>query len=454
MGNSIKDTNKDLIRTLSKELFRLIDINYESKESQDKIGNIEGRLANLKDEDAIRILEEEIEKEKLTRRSAKKGRSLFILLSIATTILFVAITVVYLSGPPIPDTKKDSSSSSKVIANAKEQKIENKKSEEVTPFEVLPYKDNAAGKVIPSDYSDNSLTGDAKKDIELILFNAEHRPAALESYATLFGINVDGIEWIEKKGDKEFLSKDAQAVYHKLRDILLFKSKAKHTDDVGVTGYATGVNNNNFVQDSRQLNYKGWSGVVIEYQDYNFYILDYCGNPIFNKYSPGVKIEELPMPSTPPGKEKPKPTPPPTSKKPEPKDPKKDPVQNGNAQVGGGKNADQKVTEPANNEAPKFAPEYKAPEAPVVSESTTTQEPSTKATVEIKNAPSGKFSDSNGDTSVSKNGAVTTPKANYDALVPDRSNKHSYTPPKVQNKDTDNSGVNDGYMDGNSIPID
>ncbi|MDO4872335.1 MAG: hypothetical protein Q4A27_02835 [bacterium] len=311
-----------------------------------------------------------------------------------------------------------------------------KKDESYKEFEVIPYGENPQGKVIPNNSDSDSLSGSVSEKVKTLLSNAAHKPQALENYSRQLGLKIpNDMKWKQEVEGKEYLSKEAQDLYWKLEAILLGEAKTEHVDNIGVTGYASGVQNGELIQ-GEKFDYSNWSGVKITYKGYTFYTLDYCGNTVTPSPIPGVK--KIPKVITPP--EQPSKKTPPPKEQLEPKKAEQDPAQQGNAPIGGGRNATSTVEEPADNTAPSFPNTYQAP-APQNGGGA-----QNGGTSGLNDAPSGSFSDANGQTTVNPNGSVQTPNGNYRPLV-------GVTPPPVQNPDT-NSGVNNGAVDANTIPVD
>lgn len=350
-------------------------------------------------------------------------------------------------------------------------------------FKIEKFTSNKFGNLVPAELvgkPDNAETeavsGTAKDMVVQTLTAAAHNPTTLIGVARGYlsrdvkipeemTVTIDG---------QEYLSMEARELWAECwasASKMLADKDTQIVNSIPVSGYTDGMDKNgNYVIDSQRrdfstengLRFKNAEGKTV-YQDAD------CGNFIWETPIKGVPQKPLNPQSVPPTRTpqpqpkpepKPEPKPDPSPKpnpnpqpqpqpKPGQKQPSLDPVAQGNAVNGGGKNESNSVQGQASNVAPSFKDSYQAPQAPKPSVQQPSANSNAKPSSGISNATSGSFTDSNGTTTVGQNGSVKTPTQNYSPLA-----GNEVTPPPVENGNTTNSGVNNGSMDANSIPMD
>ena len=392
-----------------------------------------------------------------SKRKLKKGWLVTALLAI------VAITVAIIV------TLFNASNSKKQATAIKEQpkvetlSIESTGANKDDFFKVEKISSNMFGNLIPTQLTGKpdqvgveTLDGNATNMVKQTLIAAAKNPTTLAGVARAY-ISRD-VKMPEKMtttiDGQEYLSPEAQELW---AEVWTHASKTLTDKDtavvnsIPVSGYTDGMDKNGaYFVDSRRrdfstengLRFKNSKGEVV-YQDAD------CGNFVWETPPKGVPQKPANPQSFNPQPPAPTPDPDPT---PDPKNPSLDPAVQGNAPVGGGRNASSTIEEPADNTAPSFSSSYQAPAPPTATTPSTTTPSAPPANTGggnagIVNAPSGSFDDSNGRTVVDPGGGVTTPSTSYDPLV-------GQTPPPVENGNTSNSGVNNGSADANSIPMD
>lgn len=158
-------------------------------------------------------------------------------------------------------------------------------------------------------------------------------------------------------------------------------------------------------------------------------IINWCGNAYYPNVPPGYPTEELPPlppePPTPPEKE-------------EGKDPTKDPVNQGNADIGGGLNEESEVYGYQTTPEPSFPESYKAPEVPVYQPESKPESSTPAVKEELKNETGDvKFKDSNGVTEVKKDGSVVKPSGE---TVPPLTTSNPTNEPSFNNSNGEDYG--------------
>ena len=423
---------------LWREITSLLDELYSPRKRDREANRIRSKVNGFETEDeAVSFLEGEKarlqgEMAAKPRKSSKKALPWLVVGGVFLTIVITIVVAMVLGKSQT--TNATASSSSTPVAQVASTTTESNKNG-IEPFEVAPYGENPGGKMIPGDVNENAFTGELDKDVAKMLYEAEHRPEALKGYAKSFGLNTNLKEWMVKKDSKTFLSEEAQALFFELKATIP-TYQWKHTDNVGVNGYSTGIVNGEFVQNANPQDYTGWSGWIVEKDGTYIVFLDWCGNGTHPNPFKGVPKKELPTPPKPPT-----PPTPPSNPPLEAKNQAQEPASQGNAPIGGGQKEEPGVQGPADNTTPSFPSTYQAP-------STTPSAPAGgNGGGGINNSPHGSFQNpGGGNTVIDPNGGVTTPSTNYDPLV-------GQTPPPVQNQDGNNSGINQGSTDPNNIPV-
>ena len=271
--------------------------------------------------------------------------------------------------------------------------------------------------------TNNSLSDEKDVAIKEMTDYMAHNVSALKEKAMVFRIvsqNTDEKKWLENRNGSLYYNKEGQEVFYQVK---AFLSRSKITSKVMENGsnyYTTGLNKDNKVvvsqssQDlsgQRYLEVKNPEGST---EKYHYNILVICGNTVLKNKVPGIPTEKIEIPPTKPGKpDKP------SESKVEKKDPSKDPANQGKAPVGGGQNDGSNGSETPKASLPE---KYVAPKAPS-SQSSSSSSATTPAQDARISEPSqwsgaGKITDSNGTTTVTNDGSVTTPDGrNYSGLT-------------------------------------
>lgn len=271
--------------------------------------------------------------------------------------------------------------------------------------------------------TNNSLSDEKDVAIKEMTDYMAHNVSALKEKAMVFRIvsqNTDEKKWLENRNGPLYYNKEGQEVFYQVK---AFLSRSKITSKVMENGsnyYTTGLNKDNKVvvsqssQDlsgQRYLEVKNPEGST---EKYHYNILVICGNTVLKNKVPGIPTEKIEIPPTKPGKpDKP------SESKVEKKDPSKDPANQGKAPVGGGQNDGSNGSETPKASLPE---KYVAPKAPS-SQSSSSSSATTPAQDARISEPSqwsgaGKITDSNGTTTVTNDGSVTTPDGrNYSGLT-------------------------------------
>lgn len=343
-------------------------------------------------------------------------------------------------------------------------------------FKIEKFNSNKFGNLVPAELvgkPDNAdteaVSGTAKDMVVQTLTVAAHNPTTLIGVARGYlSRNVKIPEEMTVTVDgQEYLSMEARELWAECwasASKMLADKDTQVVNSIPVSGYTDGMDKNgNYVIDSQRRNFSTENGLRFKnaegktvYQDAD------CGNFIWETPIKGVPQKPLNPQSIPPTrtpqkpepKPEPKPNPDPSPNpnpnpqpqpKPGQKQPSLEPTAKGEAGIGGGTGANTQG-QAATDVAPSFKDSYQAPPKPSVQPSANSN---AKPSSGISNATSGSFTDSNGTTTVGQNGSVKTPTQNYSPLA-----GNEVTPPPVENGNTTNSGVNNGSMDANSIPMD
>ena len=256
-----------------------------------------------------------------------------------------------------------------------------------------------------------------------------HNATALKEKAMAFGIvdaKADVKDWLEKKNNREvyYNSKGKDVFYQTKAFLSRSRISSKKMED-NSNYYTTGVNDKGDVVISKNaLDLSGQEYVEVSNpkgstEKYSYCVLVYCGNTVMkNNNIPGIPTEKIEIPK--PKPEKPSEPNKPDEGKVEKKDPGKDPANQGKAPVGGGQNDGSSNS--AETSQAKLPESYSAPSAPAQSSPSTSGQttPSQDARVSEPSqwSGAGKITDSNGTTTVTNDGSVTTPDGrHYDGLV-------------------------------------
>ena len=292
----------------------------------------------------------------------------------------------------------------------------------VSANEIKPNPDmkNQQHKVFANGSSSDSLSDEKDVAIKEMTDYMAHNVSALKEKAMTFNIidqNFDEKKWLEKKNGSLYYNKEGQEVFYQVK---AFLSRSKITSKVMENGsnyYTTGLNKDNKVvvsqssQDlsgQRYLEVKNPEGST---EKYCYIVLVYCGNTVLKNKVPGIPTEKIEIPPAKPGKpDKP------SESKVEKKDPSKDPANQGKAPVGGGQNDDsENGTETTQAKLPES---YSAPTAPSAPASSTAPAQDARISEPSQWSGAGRITDSNGTTTVTNDGSVTTPDGrNYSGLT-------------------------------------
>lgn len=292
----------------------------------------------------------------------------------------------------------------------------------VSANEIKPNPDmkNQQHKVFANGSSSDSLSDEKDVAIKEMTDYMAHNVSALKEKAMTFNIidqNFDEKKWLEKKNGSLYYNKEGQEVFYQVK---AFLSRSKITSKVMENGsnyYTTGLNKDNKVvvsQSSQDLSGQTYLEVKNpegSTEKYCYIVLVYCGNTVLKNKVPGIPTEKIEIPPTKPGKpDKP------SESKVEKKDPSKDPANQGKAPVGGGQNDDsENGTETTQAKLPES---YSAPTAPSAPASSTAPAQDARISEPSQWSGAGKITDSNGTTTVTNDGSVTTPDGrNYSGLT-------------------------------------
>ena len=304
-----------------------------------------------------------------------------------------------------------------------------------------PERKNDQYKIIANNSSENSLSSDATTAVNEMIDYMSHNVSALKEKAMTFGLidpNFDEKKWIENRKGQLYYNKEGQDTFYQVKAFIKRSKVTAKTMAENSNYYTTGLDKNNQVVVSKNIqNLSGQHYIEVRNPEnskdqYCYIVLVYCGNTVMkNNNIPGIPTEKIEIPK--PKPEKPSEPNKPDEGKVEKKDPGKDPANQGKAPVGGGQNDGSSNS--AETSQAKLPESYSAPSAPAQSSPSTSGQttPSQDARVSEPSqwSGAGKITDSNGTTTVTNDGSVTTPdNRHYDGLV-------GQSAPKVE------SGAND-----------
>lgn len=283
---------------------------------------------------------------------------------------------------------------------------------------------NVQHKVFANSSVENSLSANAESAVNEMVQYMSHNAVALKEKAMTFGIintNTDVKDWLVKGKDGKIHYNDkGKDVFYQTKAFITRSQLSSKKMEGGSNYYTTGVNDKGDVVISKQAqNLAGHQYIEISNpkdskEKYSYCVLVYCGNTVMkNNNIPGIPTEKIEIPPAKPGK----PDKPSEPSKPSAKDPIKDPANQGKAPVGGGQNDGSSNS--AETSQAKLPESYSAPAAPAQSSSSSSV-PSQDARVSEPSqwSGAGKITDSNGTTTVTNDGSVTTPDGrHYDGLV-------------------------------------
>ena len=283
---------------------------------------------------------------------------------------------------------------------------------------------NTQHKVFANGSAENTLSANAESAVNEMVQYMSHNATALKEKAMTFGIvdaKADVKDWLEKgKDGRVRYNNKGKDVFYQTKAFLSRSQTSSKRMEEGSNYYTTGVNDKGDVVVSKNSqNLSGQEYVEVSSpkdstEKYSYRVLIYCGNTVLKNKIPGIPTEKIEIPPTKPGKpDKP------SESKVEKKDPSKDPANQGKAPVGGGQNDGSNGSETPKASLPE---KYVAPKAPS-SQSSSSSSATTPAQDARISEPSqwsgaGKITDSNGTTTVTNDGSVTTPDGrNYSGLT-------------------------------------
>ncbi len=431
-------TNKKIKRVLNKIVGR---IDIRNKEDRDWYNDVKDKASTFKtNEEKLEYLQgilDELKKNdgEAASEATKSNTWPAIALGVALFILVVGGAALYFSflAPKSASASNNTVATSSVANSNMDLPKED--------FQVIDYKvdgdtvvynrqiANTQHKVFANGSDKNTLSANAENAVNEMVQYMSHNATALKEKAMAFGIvdaKADVKDWLEKKNNREvyYNSKGKDVFYQTKAFLSRSRISSKKMED-NSNYYTTGVNDKGDVVISKNaLDLSGQEYVEVSNpkgstEKYSYCVLVYCGNTVMkNNNIPGIPTEKIEIPK--PKPEKPSEPNKPDEGKVEKKDPGKDPANQGKAPVGGGQNDGSSNS--AETSQAKLPESYSAPSAPAQSSPSTSGQttPSQDARVSEPSqwSGAGKITDSNGTTTVTNDGSVTTPDGrHYDGLV-------------------------------------
>ncbi len=408
----------------SMEWFKEVQVKASKLETdEEELQYLQGILEQLQDNDNKEVEDMDQEPEKVRPIWLK------IILFLASVIAVIAIVITashFFSPRNVNATNSNTVATSSTISKAG-----NLPKEE---FQIVDYKvdgdtvvydsqiANTQHKVFANGSDENTLSVNAESAVSEMVQYMSHNATALKEKAIAFGIvdaKADVKDWLEKKEGKVYYNSKGKDVFYQTKAFLSRSRISSKKMEDNSNYYTTGVNDKGDVVISKNaLDLSGQEYVEVSNPEgsaekYIYCVLVYCGNTVMQSNNiPGIPTEKIEIPPAKPGKpDKP------SESKVEKKDPSKDPANQGKALIGGGQNdGSENGTETTKAKLPES---YSAPTAPSA--------PASSATAPLQDArisePSqwsgaGNVTDSNGTTTVTNDGSVTTPDGrHYDGLV-------------------------------------
>lgn len=418
-------------------LLDVIVYKYGEKAKDDWISRYQNAYEELSEEDQKKFLlkhlsalgihseedlPEEIHKQyekdtsKLSRSSKKHSgkRRLIFYSIIGILFLFVIIwSVTSLSGKDQKTNKSEETITSSVAGkNLDEWEVD------------MSYDPNST-KVIQNSAKDkNSLPNNKEEALNILTEEMKHKPNVLldkAKYTSVLPSETRVEELIETRNGKQYLNEKGKEAFYAVKNI--FRPENASIEKVQNHGFSTGIVQGKHVLDETDRDYSNWNALTFRKENPKtkqvnvYYNLLYCGNSVYSAKDPKIPQGKVDNP-----KDEPKPNP----KDPEPtpnleaKDPSKEVyAQRGNKEDGRKEEQDGKGPETSKVQLPE---KYEAPKPPQASSSSQSSTSSSSTSSESITPPrewtgSGSFTDSNGTTKVSENGAVSTPSGkNYSSL--------------------------------------
>ena len=396
-----------------------------------------GALGIHSEEDLPEEIRKQYEANKLSRSSKKHSgkRRLIFYSIIGLLFLFVIIwAVTSLSGKDQKTNKSEDAIASSVAGkNLDEWEVD------------MSYDPNST-KVIQNSAKDkNSLPNNKEEALNILTEEMKHKPNVLLDKAKYTSVSPSETrveELIETRNGKQYLNEKGKEAFYAVKNI--FRPENASIEKVQNHGFSTGIVQGKHVLDETDRDYSNWNALTFRKENPKtkqvnvYYNLLYCGNSVYSAKDPKIPQGKVDNPKDEP-KPKPKdPEPKPKDPEPKPKDPDpkpqdpdptpnleaKDPskevyAQRGNKEDGRKEEQDGKGPETSKVQLPE---KYEAPKPPQASSSSQSSESSSSTSSESITPPrewtgSGSFTDSNGTTKVSENGAVSTPSGkNYSSL--------------------------------------
>ena len=379
-----------------------------------------GALGIHSEEDLPEEIRKQYEANKLSRSSKKHSgkRRLIFYSIIGLLFLFVIIwAVTSLSGKDQKTNKSEDTIASSVAGkNLDEWEVD------------MSYDPNST-KVIQNSAKDkNSLPNNKEEALNILTEEMKHKPNVLldkAKYTSVLPSETRVEELIETRNGKQYLNEKGKEAFYAVKNI--FRPENASIEKVQNHGFSTGIVQGKHVLDETDRDYSNWNALTFRKENPKtkqvnvYYNLLYCGNSVYSAKDPKIPQGKVDNP-----KDEPKPNP--KDPDPKPKDPEptpnleaKDPskevyAQRGNKEDGRKEEQDGKGPETSKVQLPE---KYEAPKPPQASSSSQSSTSSSSTSSESITPPrewtgSGSFTDSNGTTKVSENGAVSTPSGkNY-----------------------------------------
>ena len=426
-------TNKKIKRVLNKIVGR---IDIRNKEDRDWYNDVKDKASTFKtNEEKLEYLQGILDKLKkndgeAASEATKSNTWPAIALGVALFILVVGGAALYFLF--LAPNSANTPSSSTTAASSTISSVNLPKED----FQIFDYKvdgdtvvydsqiANTQHKVFANGSAENTLSANAESAVNEMVQYMSHNATALKEKAMTFGIvdaKADVKDWLEKgKDGRVRYNNKGKDVFYQTKAFLSRSQTSSKRMEEGSNYYTTGVNDKGDVVVSKNSqNLSGQEYVEVSSpkdstEKYSYRVLIYCGNTVLKNKVPGIPTEKIEIPPTKPGKpDKP------SESKVEKKDPSKDPANQGKAPVGGGQNDGSNGSETPKASLPE---KYVAPKAPS-SQSSSSSSATTPAQDARISEPSqwsgaGKITDSNGTTTVTNDGSVTTPDGrNYSGLT-------------------------------------
>ncbi len=424
------NTTNNKIKELLGEIKSLIG---DSQESMEWFDRVQAKASSFKThQEELEYLEDILDKLKkndgeAANEATKSNTWPAIALGVALFILVVGGAALYFSflAPKSASASNNTVATSSVANSNMDLPKED--------FQVIDYKvdgndvvynrqiANTQHKVFANGSDENTLSTDTERAVNEMIQYMSHNATALKEKAMTFGIvdvKADVKDWLEKKEGKVYYNSKGKDVFYQTKAFLSRSRISSKKMEDNSNYYTTGVNDKGDVVISKNaLDLSGQEYVEVSNPEgsaekYIYCVLIYCGNTVMQSNNiPGIPREKIEIPPAKPGKpDKP------SESKVEKKDPSKDPANQGKAPVGGGQN-DGSSNGSETSQA-KLPESYSAPTAPSAPASSSAPAQDARISEPSQWSGAGKITDSNGTTTVTNDGSVTTPdNRHYDGLV-------------------------------------